>query len=108
MPLHDLLASGNQSDIIAPTEHITNVDDYRAGLGWKRSEGIPDCEVIVALAARADLQAILSVSLEEQSQAPDVGVVSSPPCADRILRGHVVNHAHLCQVVRGMDIHGID
>lgn len=63
--------------------------------------------VMVAFPAGADLEPILTIPLEEKSEAADIGVGAGPPCSSRIFRSHVVDHSHLCEVVGRFDIHGL-
>lgn len=88
-----------------PTKHVANVDDNWSSFGWEGREGIADGVVIVAFAAGANFESIFTIPLEEQCQTPNISVVSSSPRASGIFRSHIMDHAHLSQVVLRCDIH---
>lgn len=88
------------------TEHIANVDNDWTGLSWQRSEGVADRVIGVALATGTDFETILTISLEQQGKASNVGMVASSPSSCCVFGGHVVNQSHLGEVVWRFNVHG--
>lgn len=87
------------------TQHISDINDNGTGLRRNRVKCVAASSVIVALTTRADLQPVLAIALEQQSEASDVSVSTGSPSSGCILGCHVVNHTHLGQVVFGIDVH---
>lgn len=78
------------------TQHVTNIDNDGPRLSWNGREHITHRKAGVRFSTRTNLEAVLTITLEQKCQATYIGVAASSPSPGCILRRWIVEQTKLC------------